>query len=102
MTMVCLDCQRHEKFTSQYRAMFVFNCTVNFEETLKIPEGADKKALKKQKGKKGRKRKHDESSAGEGTTGSDAVALTVQSNSEEKVEEPAGSSTNSEPGSSVD
>lgn len=23
---LCLDCQRHEKYVTQYRAMFVFNC----------------------------------------------------------------------------
>ena len=39
--------------------MFVFNCTVNFEETLKIPEGVDKKELKKTKWKS-RKRKQEQ------------------------------------------
>lgn len=26
---LCIDCQRHERHTEQYRAMFVMNCTVN-------------------------------------------------------------------------
>lgn len=26
MTTVCIDCQRHEYYTTQYRAMFVMNC----------------------------------------------------------------------------
>ncbi|XP_059374531.1 E2F-associated phosphoprotein-like [Carassius carassius] len=35
MTTLCLDCQRHEKYRTQYRAMFVMNCTVNKEEVLR-------------------------------------------------------------------
>ncbi|XP_023842675.1 E2F-associated phosphoprotein [Salvelinus sp. IW2-2015] len=35
MTMLCLDCQRHDKYRTQYRAMFVMNCTVNKEEILR-------------------------------------------------------------------
>ncbi|XP_040268209.1 E2F-associated phosphoprotein isoform X2 [Bufo bufo] len=38
MTTLCLDCQRHESYRTQYRAMFVMNCTVNKEEVLKLPE----------------------------------------------------------------
>lgn len=38
MTTLCLDCQRHESYRTQYRAMFVMNCTVNKEEVLKFPE----------------------------------------------------------------
>ncbi|KAJ8341740.1 hypothetical protein SKAU_G00340310 [Synaphobranchus kaupii] len=37
MTTLCLDCQRHEKYRTQYRAMFVMNCTVNKEEELEKP-----------------------------------------------------------------
>uniref|UniRef100_A0A671PDT0 E2f-associated phosphoprotein n=1 Tax=Sinocyclocheilus anshuiensis TaxID=1608454 RepID=A0A671PDT0_9TELE len=35
MTTLCLDCQRHEKYRTQYRGMFVMNCTVNKEEVLR-------------------------------------------------------------------
>ncbi|XP_070611821.1 E2F-associated phosphoprotein [Erythrolamprus reginae] len=35
MTTLCLDCQRHELYRTQYRAMFVMNCTVVKEEILK-------------------------------------------------------------------
>ncbi|MBN3313163.1 EAPP protein, partial [Atractosteus spatula] len=35
MTTLCIDCQRHEKYRTQYRAMFVMNCAVNKEEALK-------------------------------------------------------------------
>lgn len=45
-TVLCLDCQRHEVYNTQYRAMFVVNCTVNTEQKLKFPV--------KGKGKKGK------------------------------------------------
>ncbi|XP_037072011.1 E2F-associated phosphoprotein-like [Pollicipes pollicipes] len=35
MTMLCLDCQRHELYNNQYRAMFVFNCAVDESEALR-------------------------------------------------------------------
>lgn len=35
MTLLCLDCQRHEIYNTQYRAMFVKNCEVNRKETLR-------------------------------------------------------------------
>ncbi|XP_044520641.1 E2F-associated phosphoprotein isoform X3 [Gracilinanus agilis] len=35
MTTLCLDCQRHEYYKTQYRAMFVMNCSVNKEEVLR-------------------------------------------------------------------
>nr|XP_057947290.1 E2F-associated phosphoprotein-like isoform X1 [Doryrhamphus excisus] len=35
MTTLCLDCQRHEKYRTQYRAMFVMNCTVKKDEVLR-------------------------------------------------------------------
>ncbi|XP_068802531.1 E2F-associated phosphoprotein [Struthio camelus] len=42
MTTLCLDCQRHESYKTQYRAMFVMNCSVNKDEILKY-----RKKLKK-------------------------------------------------------
>ncbi|CAL1528417.1 unnamed protein product [Lymnaea stagnalis] len=47
MTTLCLDCQRHETYKHQYRAMFVMNCTVDHSETLEFPEQAQKKKKKK-------------------------------------------------------
>lgn len=35
MTLLCLDCQRHEIYNTQYRAMFVKNCVVDTKEVLK-------------------------------------------------------------------
>ncbi|CAG0898499.1 unnamed protein product, partial [Darwinula stevensoni] len=43
MSMLCLDCQRHELYSGQYRAMFVFNCIVDFDQTLLYPKKGTKK-----------------------------------------------------------
>lgn len=37
MTLLCLDCQRHEIYNTQYRAMFVRNCVIAEKEVLKCP-----------------------------------------------------------------
>ncbi|WOL07217.1 E2F-associated phosphoprotein [Canna indica] len=34
-TTLCLDCQRHEKYVTQYRAMFVINCKVITDQILR-------------------------------------------------------------------
>ncbi|XP_005989256.1 E2F-associated phosphoprotein [Latimeria chalumnae] len=49
MTTLCLDCQRHEQYRTQYRAMFVMNCTVNKEEVLKYKGMMNKKKKNKHK-----------------------------------------------------
>jgi len=36
-TALCLDCQRHEFYSGQYRAMFVMNCVIDKTETLIVP-----------------------------------------------------------------
>ncbi|ESO91995.1 hypothetical protein LOTGIDRAFT_121667, partial [Lottia gigantea] len=51
MTTLCRDCQRHDTYANQYRAMFVTNCDINYSETLKYPKEQGKK--KKRKKKKG-------------------------------------------------
>ncbi|KAM3842529.1 E2F-associated phosphoprotein [Diretmus argenteus] len=50
MTTLCLDCQRHENYRTQYRAMFVMNCTVKKDEVLRY-----KTQEKKQRSRKRRK-----------------------------------------------
>ncbi|XP_077421556.1 E2F-associated phosphoprotein [Vanacampus margaritifer] len=40
MTTLCLDCQRHEKYRTQYRAMFVMNCSVNKDQVLRFQKPA--------------------------------------------------------------
>ncbi|XP_043118550.1 E2F-associated phosphoprotein [Puntigrus tetrazona] len=43
MTTLCLDCQRHEKYRTQYRAMFVMNCAVDKEEVLRYKTASKRK-----------------------------------------------------------
>ncbi|XP_037787964.1 E2F-associated phosphoprotein-like [Penaeus monodon] len=52
LTTLCMDCQRHAIYNNQYRAMFVFNCTVDWSEGLKFPtKGQKKKEFLKNKRK---------------------------------------------------
>ena len=60
LTTLCLDCQRHELYHNQYRAMFVLNCSIIKSERLKYP--VPKKNNKKWK--RGNKRRRDD---GEGS-----------------------------------
>ncbi|XP_050275489.1 uncharacterized protein LOC126717687 [Quercus robur] len=34
-TTLCLECQRHEKYVTQYRAIFVINCKIDSDQVLK-------------------------------------------------------------------
>ncbi|XP_074548236.1 E2F-associated phosphoprotein [Halichoeres trimaculatus] len=54
MTTLCLDCQRHEKYRTQYRAMFVMNCTVKKDEALRYKTQPDRKSRnrKRRRGQK--------------------------------------------------
>lgn len=55
MTTLCIDCQRHELYKNQYRAMFVMNCKVVEDEVLRYEpmqqRNSGQKKKKKQKGK---------------------------------------------------
>nr|XP_055028213.1 E2F-associated phosphoprotein [Misgurnus anguillicaudatus] len=59
MTTLCLDCQRHEKYRTQYRAMFVMNCSVNKEEVLRY-----KTANKRKQNRRRNKAHQDPAAAG--------------------------------------
>ncbi|XP_065109852.1 E2F-associated phosphoprotein [Paramisgurnus dabryanus] len=59
MTTLCLDCQRHEKYRTQYRAMFVMNCSVNKEEVLRY-----KTANKRKQNRRRNKAQQDPAAAG--------------------------------------
>eukprot|EP00053_Salpingoeca_punica_P014169 m.128789 g.128789 ORF g.128789 m.128789 type:complete len:477 (+) comp16395_c0_seq4:436-1866(+) len=48
---VCLDCQQHEEYESQFRAMFVLNCRINRGETLRYSEKKKNKKSSKKRGK---------------------------------------------------
>ncbi|XP_023234732.1 E2F-associated phosphoprotein-like isoform X2 [Centruroides sculpturatus] len=43
LSLLCLDCQRHEIYKSQYRAMFVKNCSVDTSQKLYYPIKGKKK-----------------------------------------------------------
>lgn len=51
MTTLCLDCQRHEKYRTQYRAMFVMNCTVKKDEVLRYKNQEDRKQRRRKRRK---------------------------------------------------
>ncbi|XP_020387930.1 E2F-associated phosphoprotein [Rhincodon typus] len=53
MTTLCLDCQRHELYKEQYRAMFVMNCIINRGEVLRYKEAGNRKRRNKYKRVKG-------------------------------------------------
>ncbi|VDD82004.1 unnamed protein product [Mesocestoides corti] len=46
MTLLCLNCQRHAKYKTQYRALFTFNCKVE-DKPLHLPPGSDTSNLSK-------------------------------------------------------
>ncbi|KAJ1363225.1 hypothetical protein KIN20_023045 [Parelaphostrongylus tenuis] len=48
MVLLTRDCQRHEIYSDQYRAMFVENCHVK-QETLKIEKTGKEKRRERQK-----------------------------------------------------
>ncbi|XP_056624717.1 E2F-associated phosphoprotein [Triplophysa dalaica] len=66
MTTLCLDCQRHEKYRTQYRAMFVMNCAVDKEEVLRY------QTANKRKQNRRRKRAQQEPAATESEMDTDA------------------------------
>ncbi|XP_070578229.1 E2F-associated phosphoprotein-like [Ptychodera flava] len=49
MTLLCLDCQRHEVYVHQYRAMFVVNCMIVRDEILRYKEPPRKAGRKKRR-----------------------------------------------------
>ncbi|XP_063675930.1 E2F-associated phosphoprotein-like [Bolinopsis microptera] len=59
MTILCRDCQQHDNYDNQFRAMFVFNCLVVSGETLTY------KIKEKKKRRRG-KEKQEEVEEGEG------------------------------------
>ncbi|XP_028251363.1 E2F-associated phosphoprotein [Parambassis ranga] len=74
MTTLCLDCQRHEKYRTQYRAMFVMNCTVKRDEVLRYKSQPERRQPKNRKRRKGQKSEApaDEAPPGPAPAGMDA------------------------------
>eukprot|EP00038_Savillea_parva_P006570 m.164575 g.164575 ORF g.164575 m.164575 type:complete len:406 (+) comp12443_c0_seq1:399-1616(+) len=50
MSTLCLDCQRHESYKDQFRAMFVHNCKIDRSETLVFRKKQNKRHAKKKRG----------------------------------------------------
>lgn len=62
LTVICIDCQRHEKYHTQYRAMFYLNCVVDAKNVLRYKQKMKKKRGRAKEGekkgeKKGKKRR---------------------------------------------
>jgi len=53
MTLLTRDCQRHELYKTQYRAMFVQNCRAVEGETLYMPSGPSKRGQKRRRHENG-------------------------------------------------
>jgi hypothetical protein len=75
MSLLCMDCQRHTVYQHQYRAMFVTNCTVRYDQKLHYPNPPAKNA--KRKGKTAAKAAP--SSAAKEGAGVDCTALATGS-----------------------
>jgi hypothetical protein len=82
MVLVCHDCQRylknlfilffsyilfflhrHETNRNQYRAMFVFNCTIDENRTAPVPKSNSQKSSKQKKNNSNKRFKTDESTS---------------------------------------
>ncbi|CAL4127082.1 unnamed protein product [Meganyctiphanes norvegica] len=63
LTTLTRDCQRHEIYHNQYRAMFVTNCVIDFTQKLSFPNKEDKKNFFKNKRKN--KNKSSENNVGQ-------------------------------------
>ncbi|GMI88419.1 hypothetical protein like AT5G08320 [Hibiscus trionum] len=61
-TTLCLECQRHEKYVTQYRAIFVVNCKIENEKV------RQEKVKPKKSGKRRRETGEDEAAAASGET----------------------------------
>ncbi|KAG5531572.1 hypothetical protein RHGRI_026249 [Rhododendron griersonianum] len=61
-TTISLECQRHEKYVTQYRAVFVFNCKI------KTDEGSNVGSVKRKRGKRGRNAGDNEAGSAGGET----------------------------------
>ncbi|UJR23825.1 hypothetical protein I4U23_026801 [Adineta vaga] len=60
MVLVCHDCQRHETNRNQYRAMFVFNCTIDENRVAAVAASHNEKSSKQKKKKNNKRFKTDD------------------------------------------
>ncbi|XP_059656494.1 uncharacterized protein LOC132303296 [Cornus florida] len=61
-TTLCLECQRHEKHVTQYRAIFVVNCKIKSDQV------SQQGSLKRKRGQKGRESGESEAGSAGGET----------------------------------
>ncbi|EGD81802.1 hypothetical protein PTSG_02514 [Salpingoeca rosetta] len=54
LTPLCLDCQRHELYPTQFRAMFVMNCRVDYSQEVVFREKMEAKKKRKQHSARGK------------------------------------------------
>ncbi|CAF1467594.1 unnamed protein product [Rotaria sordida] len=60
MLLVCHDCQRHETNRNQYRAMFIFNCTIDENRIVHVSKTNSQKSLKQKKKNSNKRFKRDD------------------------------------------
>lgn len=76
MTTLCIDCQRHDLYKNQYRAMFVMNCKVVEDEVLRYePFQQRNPGKRRKKGQKGKLVQHSEGGENSTATGGAATEL---------------------------
>lgn len=71
LTLLCLDCQRHALYKTQYRAMFVLNCRIDYAKKL-LHRDKEQKRQPFKRSKKQRKNA-EESKLGEGMSTTENV-----------------------------
>uniref|UniRef100_A0A7S3VS72 E2F-associated phosphoprotein n=1 Tax=Dunaliella tertiolecta TaxID=3047 RepID=A0A7S3VS72_DUNTE len=65
-TTLCIDCQQHDRYPNQYRAMFVQNCKVDFSRNLQVTNssGGGPSTGKRARGKQEPKQQEEEQQQG--------------------------------------
>lgn len=58
-TTLCIECQQHEKFENQFRAMFVMNCRVKTGEAVALPQPPGKTGKKLKQEQRRQKRQQE-------------------------------------------
>ena len=71
MTVLCVDCQRHEIYHTQYRAMFAMNVSVNNREILRYK----KKDVKRARGRRKKRRTKPETKKERSSSGLSILAI---------------------------
>ncbi|KAI4328591.1 hypothetical protein L6164_020931 [Bauhinia variegata] len=54
-TTLCLECQRHEKYLTQYRAIFVINCKIENNQVMRQNNSSSRRGKREREGSDGSK-----------------------------------------------